>query len=53
MENTSMDFLKVIYENVEKNPFISQQTYLYLPVTDISKFSEVLFCTYCKGLFCL
>ena len=53
MENTSMDLLKVICENVEKKTFVSQQAYLYLPVTDILKFSEVLFCTYCKGLFCL
>ena len=48
-----MDFWKVIYENVEKNPFISQQTYLYIWVKDILKFYEVLFCTYCKSLFCL
>ena len=54
MENTSMDFLKLIYENVEKKTtFISQQVYLYLRVTDILKFSEVLFWTYCKGLICL
>ena len=52
MENTSTDFLKVIYKNVKKK-FISQQVYLYLQVTDILKFYEVLFCTYCKGLFCL
>ena len=51
MENTSMDFWKVIYENVEKNPFISQQTYLYIWVKDILKFYEVLFCTYCKSLY--
>ena len=25
-----MDFWKVIYENVEKNPFISQQTSIYM-----------------------
>ena len=49
-----MDFWKVIYENVGKRKtFTSQQTYLYIPVTDILKFYEVLFCTYCKGLFCL
>ena len=47
-----MDFMKVIYENVEKKN-ISQQPYLYLRVTDILKFSEVLFCAYCKGLFCI
>ena len=52
MEKTSMDSGKVIYENVEKK-FISQQTYLHMWVTDILKFYEVLFCTYCKGLFCL
>ena len=49
-----MDFLEMIYENnVEKKTFISQQTYLYLRVADILNFYEVLFCTYCKGLFCL
>ena len=47
-----MDFRKVIYENVEKT-FISQQTFLSIRVTGILKFYEVLFCTYCKGLFCL
>ena len=47
-----MDFLEVIYENVEKKTFISQQAYLCLRVTDILKFYEVLSCTYCKGLFC-
>ena len=36
-----------------KKTFISQQTYLYIQVTDILKFYEVLFCTYCKGLFYL
>ena len=45
-----MDFRKVIYENVEKKPFISQHTYLYVRVTDIPKFYEVLFCTFCTGL---
>ena len=48
-----MDFLKVIYENVEKKTLFSQQANLYLWVRDILKFSEVLFCIYCKGLFCL
>ena len=47
-----MDFWKVIYENVKKKPFISQHTHQYVLVTDILKFYEVLFCTYCKGLFC-
>ena len=46
-----MDSWKMIYENVEKN--ISQQTYLYIRVTDILKFYEVLFCTYCKGFLSL
>ena len=31
----------------------SQQKYLYIQVTDILKFYEVLFRTYCKGLFFL
>ena len=48
-----MDSQKVIYKNAEKSPFISQQTYLYTRVTNILKFYAVLFCTYCKGLFCL
>ena len=48
-----MNFRKVIFENVEKKTFTSQQTYLYIRVTDILKFHEVLFCTYCKGLLCL
>ena len=50
MENT-LDFLKVIYENVKKKTFISQQAYLFLRVTGILKFSDILFCTYCKGFF--
>ena len=48
-----MDFWKVIYENIKKNPFISQHTHQYVLVTDILKFYEVLFCTYCKGFFVL
>ena len=48
-----MDLRKVIYENVEKKTFILQQTYLYIRVTDILKFYEVLFYTYCEGFFCL
>ena len=44
-----MDFRKVI--NVEKKKFISQKSYLYVQVTDILKFDEVLLCTYCRGLF--
>ena len=47
-----MDFWKVIHENIEKK-IILQQTYLYIRVTDILKFYEVLFCTYFKALFCL
>ena len=46
-----MDFWKVIYENFKKKHSISQQTYLYTRATDILKFDEVLFCTYCKDLF--
>ena len=34
-----------------KKTLISQQTYLYLRIRDILKFYEVLFCTYCKGLY--
>ena len=41
-----MDFLKLIYENVEKKKTFISQVYLYLRVTDILKFSEVLFWTY-------
>ena len=48
-----MDFLKKIYENVKKKKNISHKAYLYLRVTDILKISQVLFCTYCQGLFCL
>ena len=48
-----MDFRKVIPENVEKKAFISEQTYLYMRITDILKFKKVLFCAYCKGVFCL
>ena len=47
-----MDSRKVIYENVEKNIHFAT-AYLYIRVTHIFKFYEVLFCTYCKGLFCL
>ena len=47
MENTSMDFQKMIHENINlKETFIAQQTYLYIQVADILKFYEVLFCTY-------
>ena len=37
----------------KKKTFILQQTYLYIRVTDILKFYEVLFYTYCEGFFCL
>ena len=48
-----MDFQKVIYKNVAKKTFISKQTYMYIRATEILRFYEVLFCTYCNGLFCL
>ena len=32
-----------------KKSLISQYTYLYVRVTDILKFYEVVFCTYCRG----
>ena len=44
-----MDFWKKIYENVKKKTFSSQQIYLYIRVTDILRFYEVLLCIYCKG----
>ena len=48
-----MDFRKVIDENVEKkNSHLITNISIYT-VTGILKFYEVLFCTYCKGLFCL
>ena len=54
MKNTSVDFQKVIYEDAEeKKTFISQQTYLYIRVTDILKFYEFIFFAGSKGLFCL
>ena len=46
-------FLESDLWQLQKKAFISQQTYLYIWVTNILKFYEVLFCTYCKGLFCL
>ena len=45
-----MGFLKVIYENAEKKN-ISQQPYVYLRVTHILKFSEVLFVHIVKVCF--
>ena len=53
MENANMDFQKVSCESVKKNPFMSQQTYLFIRATDILKFYKVLCCTFCKDLFCL
>ena len=63
MENTSIGFQKKIRRKVKKpnkkqqqknkKTLISQQTYLFMWVTDIFKFYEVLFCSYCKDLFCL
>ena len=47
-----MGFWRVTYENVEKKHFITNiSIYIYM-VIDNLKFDEVLFCTYCKGLFC-
>ena len=48
-----MDFWKVISENVEKKNIHFITNISIYTVTDILKFYEVLFCTYCKGLFCL
>ena len=55
MENTFGDVQKLILKTSKKKKkkTISQQTYLYIQVIDILKFYAVLFCTYCKGLFCL
>ena len=50
-EKTLCIFCKVIYESIEKNIYFT--TYFYKWVTNILKFYEVLFCTYCKGLLCL
>ena len=41
-----------LWKHWKKTPIL-QQTYLYMQVTDILKFYEVLFCIYFKGLFCL
>ena len=46
-----MGFWKVIYENIEKKPPFYKKHILYMQVTDILKFYEVLFCIYFKGLF--
>ena len=43
----------LIYEKFKKkHSFHNKYIYIHT-VTDILKFYEVLFCTYCKGLFCL
>ena len=36
-----MDSRKVIYENAEKTPLISQQIYLYIRVTDIFHYAYI------------
>ena len=48
-----MDFRKVTYENVEKKDIHFTANISLYTFTDILKFYEVLFCEYCKGLFCL
>ena len=48
-----MDFRKVIYENIKKKNIHFTTNISIYTVRDILKFYEVLFCTYCKGLFCL
>ena len=50
-----MDFRRVIYENTkqQKKKYSLHNKHLYIRVTVILKFHEVLFCTYCKGLLCL
>ena len=51
-----MDFWNMIYENVEKKHSFHNNIYIYIYiywVTDISRFYEFLFCTYCIGLFSL
>ena len=52
MESISMDFGKVIYENIEKKHSFHNKTHLYL-WSDILKFYEVLFCAYYKQPLCL
>ena len=42
-----MDFQKIIYKNVNKKKKITANVSTYIWVTDILKFYEVLFCTYC------
>ena len=43
-----MDFQKIIYKNVKKKKKrITANVSIYIWVTDILKFYEVLFCTYC------
>ena len=49
-----MDFQKVICENFKKTIHFTINILIYTGwVTDILKFYEVLFCTYCEGLLCL
>ena len=47
----SIIIIIIIIIIIEK--WFSQQTYLHMWVTDILKFYEVFFCSYCKDLFCL
>ena len=42
-----------LWKRWKKKHLFHNSRYLYIRVTDILKFYEVLFCTYCKGLFCL
>ena len=46
-----MDFHKVIYGMSKNNIHFTKNIYVH--VTDILKFYEVLFCMYCKSLFYL
>ena len=50
---TSNSIVWLIYENVKKNPFISQETYLYIQVTDILKFMKFNFVHIVKVCFFL
>ena len=46
-----VDFWKVIYKNIEKKHSFHNKHIYIIQVTDTLSFYEVLFCTYCKGLF--
>ena len=46
-----MDFRKVIYENVEKKTFISQQTYLYIQSQTFWSFVKFYFADVVKVCF--